>query len=573
MRKKYFFRFLILSVLILVPSLLSQAPYREAKLSLLSQSPYREAKLFAITRWDAGCGGSARSAWDDMGLAWYNEITRKGFYLWGHWWFGHGPNAYLKDGKYINGNIADSWFTDSDLVWWGNDKTFADEADACMICLHGSENSGRWQGSVRIDEAGSGNCRTWQGDMAFGDSDLEFLHLSSCHSLDDNQWFFEWASSFDGLHQVDGFHGWMWIGSSLIDDYDDFAEDAFSISIADAWLDNMYHADISGSDDQCPVAYAVGANSNDMWNRIGTERYNRVHSDPTTVRYVGCFYIANCDPANEDVCGDDAWSKRQVEKLKLSSDYRYLVEKALPKWDKRILDVPIRKINWVEKTSIPQIARAVKDEIKYKQEKWEMFEKAQDEKRIVKLDRTRGYIRFANQDRQFLFEKSSRQPVDPKKATQIAKETIKNLGLPIDELGQIRVDEVMAIGATHGAKEASDNFAKEQLVTIQRVLNDVPIFDSMARLAISNSGRVARILVRWPHFDLKKDLELKDHEHIIQEIIAEIVRLEEGKPISLTAKLAYISSEDDEQTKYYPGLIVTVKDEESGVIFTTNLAK
>ena len=160
-----------------------------------------EVKLFAITRWDAGCPDGQRDWWDDMGDAWYNELTS-------HW-------PYIQDGRFINGNMADSWFTDSDIVWWGNDHTYADEADVCMICLHGTDDPpswmngdiGRWNGLVRIDETGPGNCLSSQADMAFGDLDLEFLHLSSCHSLDDNQWFFEWASSFEGLHQVDGFHG------------------------------------------------------------------------------------------------------------------------------------------------------------------------------------------------------------------------------------------------------------------------------------------------------------------------------------------------------------------------------
>jgi len=567
MKKNNFLRIMLLSVLILI-------------IAVPVQAQYREAKLFAITTWNAGCGGATRSAWDDMGLAWYNEITSVGFNFGGWfgvdwWWFGHGPDAYTKDGTYINGNIADSWFTDSDIVWWGNDHNYVDEADACMICLHGGDPSGRWEGSVRVNEAGPGNCRTWQGDMAFGDLDLEFLHLSSCHSLDDNQWFFEWLSSFDGLHQVDGFHGWMWIGTSLINDYEDFADDAFDIDIASAWLDNMYHADISGSWDQCPVAYAVGNNCSNMWNRIGNERYNYVYSDPTTIGYVGCIYISGCDPGGEDVCGDDAWSGGQEPEQVLSSDYRDLVEKTLPEWDEQVLEVPTRKIDWVDQISIENIANAVKDKIPYEQTEKEMYEEArdQDQKRIIKLDRSRGYVRYVNQDKQFRYETSSKQPIDTKTAIEIAQETIENLGIPTDEFNFIKVDTVMGTGSTPEAKEPSEEFARELLITMQRGLNNIPVFDSMARLAISNEGEVARLLVLWPHFNLAEDLELKDHKHIIEEITAQIEKLEEGKPIALTMQLAYISTEDDEQTRYVPGIVVTVRDEESGVIFTINIAK
>jgi hypothetical protein len=132
---------------------------------------------------------------------------------------------------------------------------------------------------------------------------LKFLHLSSCNSLDDNQWSDRWWESFSGLHQVDGFHGFMWISTAYTTDYQDFASDAFTSTIANSWIDNLYRPDISGTDDQCPVAYAVGADSNDTWNRIGTERYNNIHSNPNTVGYWGAIWIQNCDPANEDTIG------------------------------------------------------------------------------------------------------------------------------------------------------------------------------------------------------------------------------------------------------------------------------
>lgn len=259
-----------------------------------------EAQLYAITVWDADCNGGTRNAWDDMGDAWYNDITWEGFWFWGH-----GSDAYSRDRRVVNGNIADSWFTDTAKAAFGNDVTYLDEGDAVMLCTHGSESNGRYAGTMRIDEPGSGNCKTWQGHMDLGDSDLEFLHLSSCQSLDDNQWAGEWHDSFKGLHQVNGFHGFMWISSSFTGDYSGFSNDAFHEPIADAWLDNLYRPNVSGSDDQCPVSYAVGANSADCWNRIGSEEYDDVLSDPTTVRYWGCIYISGCDPANEDVIGDD----------------------------------------------------------------------------------------------------------------------------------------------------------------------------------------------------------------------------------------------------------------------------
>ncbi len=257
----------------------------------------QEAKVYAITRWDGGCGGSTRDWWDNMADAWYDEITDNGWTFWGWCITGHCGKAYTRDGRQVNGNMVNSMFADQNVVTWGRDTNHLDEADAALIAWHGAETGNVYLGSMRVDEAGGGDCR-------IGNSDLEFLHLSSCQSMDDNQWADRWRA-FRGAHQVDGFHGLMWIGSGMVNDYEDFADDAFDTTIADAWLDNMYIANVSGSDDQCPVAYAVGANSADTWSRIGTERYDRVLSDPNTIGYWGAIFISGCNPAAETVINSD----------------------------------------------------------------------------------------------------------------------------------------------------------------------------------------------------------------------------------------------------------------------------
>jgi len=264
----------------------------------------QEAKVYSVTTWNAGCGGSTRDSWDDMADAWYDEITNSGFSIFGWCITGHCDDAYSRDGRLANGLIVNSKFADASEVAFGNDSAHLDEADAALVAWHGSESGNVYVGSMRVNEAGAGDCSLRRDEMELGDWDLEFLHISSCQSMDDNQWS-TWWQAFGRAHQVDGFHGLMWIGSGLVGDYEDFADDAFDTTIADAWLDNMYRPDISGSDDQCPVAYAVGANSADTWNRIGTERYNHVLSDPTSIGYWGVIFIGGCDPAAETVINSD----------------------------------------------------------------------------------------------------------------------------------------------------------------------------------------------------------------------------------------------------------------------------
>jgi hypothetical protein len=259
--------------------------------SRLALADHLEAKMYGVTVWDGGCGGSTRNSWDDMGQAWYDVMGDSSW--------------YFKKFKLANGNIINSKFADATKVSWGSDSSYLDDADAAILFWHGSENGDVYQGSMRVNESGDGNCTLREDEMDLGDSDLEFLVLSSCQSMDDNQWK-QWWKSFKGLHQLDGFHGLMWIGSGFVGDYEDFAEDAFDGPMSDAWLDNLYDTDIGDDNvDQCPVAYGVGNGSTDLWNRMDHERYDNIFSDPTTFTKWGATFIIGCDPAAETVVNSD----------------------------------------------------------------------------------------------------------------------------------------------------------------------------------------------------------------------------------------------------------------------------
>jgi hypothetical protein len=263
-------------------------------IALLSGSPAQagEAKMRSITTWDAGCTASTRGSWDNMADAWYDELTY--FWIIPGW-------AWTRSGRQVNGSIVDSDYTDCGNLTWGDDCNVTDNADALLATMHGYDNGSdhRWYGKVRVNESGDGNCNAYQGHIELGDVDLEFLVLSSCLSMDYEDWWPEWSSSFNGLHQIDGFHGLMWIYDWLPDYYGDFAFDAFFMGMGDAFLDNLYIPNISDNYDQCPVARNVGTNSDDSLNRMNLERYSVVFSDPPgigTSRNHRARYIVQCDP-------------------------------------------------------------------------------------------------------------------------------------------------------------------------------------------------------------------------------------------------------------------------------------
>lgn len=266
-----------------------------------TEADHLEAKMLGVTDWTTECPANDLSYWDDMVSFWYNEIDDHGW--------------YHRDGSTVDGDLDRSKLCDPDQQTPCSDHVFSDDADAVMVFMHGFDAGDTWGGALRRNGGPNVNdCdvnfpnASDNGDVFMGDIDAEFLHLSSCNSLDADNLANSWRafrdpvdSEINGrrLHQVTGFHGFMWIGGCCDDQYEDFADDAHSVSIKDAWMDTMYVTGINGSSTQCPVAYAVGSNATDCFNRIDHERYNNVFSDPASIGYYCYYYYPGCDPEGE----------------------------------------------------------------------------------------------------------------------------------------------------------------------------------------------------------------------------------------------------------------------------------
>ena len=258
----------------------------------------RGALVRVVSKWNDDCSASNRTAWDNMCDAWYDDITDDRSTP-----QGHGTRAWWGDGFYKNGNISDDDFVDPRQQSWGNDDLSdrADEPDALLVGLHGGELSSfgnDWFGAVRSDNScGSGcDCTARQPDMILGDMDLEFLHLSSCFSMDwvDRD---EWETTFDGLHQVNGFAGIMWISTTYNGRYSGFSDDAFDISIAESWVDNQYSDGFwTGGHDHCPVTRVAGNSSSEIDDRLWREEYDWTYSEPNSPSHFGTMWIGGCDP-------------------------------------------------------------------------------------------------------------------------------------------------------------------------------------------------------------------------------------------------------------------------------------
>ena len=99
---------------------------------------------------------------------------------------------------------------------------------------------------------------------------------------------------------MDGFHGFMWIGSGLISNYSRLRRRRLRrVRSRTPGSTTTTCRTSPARDDQCPVAYAVGANEADATNRLFNERYDNVFSDPSSIGWWHVTYILGCDPANE----------------------------------------------------------------------------------------------------------------------------------------------------------------------------------------------------------------------------------------------------------------------------------
>jgi len=483
------------------------------------------ALLKAINYWNSSCSGGNRPSWAYMVDGWYDDITNS----W-PWPWGHSSRAWWKDGYYVDGSIVDSQFVDPSIQSWGRDyldDTGIDEPDAIIVALHGGISSGRWYGLVRVDEPGSGNCNAWQGHIEL-DYDLEFLHLSSCNSMNRPTWWSPgWSSSFKRVRQIDGFHGWMWIWSPYRARYEDFSDDAFNYAIALSWLDNLYINNVSGSDDQCPCARGVGATSSDLWNRMFTEQYDWVANSDPTPNVHGVIYIKNCDPsgeaplpgkAGEAASGSPAPTSEDFKRDWTREDYYKLVNETMPEIPTDILAAGTG-LPWLDRVEVQTILGAAGDPEppdKIIQEGHMTVAFNQAETRFIKMDMHRGRLRYLNNERAFNYESYPHEAIDPARAIQLAELSLSSLGIPSDEWGEASVATVGAESLNSDGK--AEAFEVEQLVSLPRFVNKYPVFESGAQVAVSNKEEASRIMVRdWPQFKLlfNGDLNLMTRDEMV----------------------------------------------------------
>ena len=256
-------------------------------------------------------------------------------------------------------------------------------------------------------------------------------------------------------------------------------------------------------------------------------------------------------------------------------EYVTLTNSTLPQYTGGMLSVS-EGPNWIQGVTLARLASSVSETmpdsvatqgavtIGYGGPKW------------MKVDYSEGFIRYTNRDR--CFQTSSPCTAIPAGSAQSALyNTLGVLGVPSGEAGDIGVDLVAERSMDDGGNRQESVCEVERLVTQERrVGGSYPVFDSMARMAVSNLYQRARLLIRWPQFRLENGLLMRTRTEVVNEIAQKILTAQKdesglGTPIDLRIRIGFVESGGG----YVPAARVSFTDSwsrEAGLIFDVPLA-
>lgn len=255
-------------------------------------------------------------------------------------------------------------------------------------------------------------------------------------------------------------------------------------------------------------------------------------------------------------------------------DYFDLVNTTLPQYTGGMLSVPDGP-NWIQSVTLARLAASVSETVPDSAATQGAVTIGYGGPKWMKVDYSDGFIRYTNRDR--CFQTSSPCTSIPAGSAQSALyNTLGILGVPSGEAGDIGV-ELVAERSMDDGNQQELVCEVERLVTQERkVGGSYPVFDSMARMAVSNLYQRARLLIRWPQFRIEEGLVMRTRTGVIGEIAQKILAAQQdesglGTPIDLRIRVGFIESGG----RYIPAARVSFTDSwyrEAGLIFDVPLA-
>lgn len=549
----------------------------------------RDALSFVVTEWNGTCGGTTQEAWEGLVNSWYLEITNQA---------NHGSDAYGEGDQWLNGGIGNSQFADKSVVGsWGDDENYLEKGAAAMVAWHGEIDLdtpevyvGRMResdvakcASDQLSDQLKDDCCLRSEEMSLGNHGLEFLHLSSCRSMDSAQWS-AWSGAYNGAHQIDGFHGLVYLEPVQASDYKNFASDAFYMPIADAWIDAMYRQQWSGTtdpSDQCPVAHTVGMDAAAALTRITSERYDTALDPPDSADYWQVVYPAPCaneaGPRLEEqaTSGLAPWTLAASPALSTAaarvqiSNGSHAVRRqvaellaSLPPWDQ---DLPQWKDgdDWSSELTLDEVYASVSDAV-LQRPPLPAGAVRRSEDPVVHLQSRLGQLRYISLARAWKYTSDrGSTPIPKPDALDKVEEAVRQLGLPRDEFGAWAASTQVAAGAPADVRIPQDFTEMYRLVTLSRRFRGVVVEGSLVRAAVSNRDQIQRLRVRWPRFRLPDGLQFRDQASIEEQAVQEILGHGPEEGVEIRARQAFVpqthGSSEDRELLYMPAVVFSLQ--------------
>jgi len=229
----------------------------------------------------------------------------------------------------------------------------------------------------------------------------------------------------------------------------------------------------------------------------------------------------------------------QVDRSQSIEDYVQLIEQVLPNFGPDMLIPSGVRPSLFDEISPERVAGAFSDlpPEQVVQGGGEVLAISGDDRRVVKIDRVEGRLRWINKDRRPQLPGIG-QPVEPGMASDLALQTAELLGIPTNETMPLE-PRVVWMGIDGTGDDAGEALPAQTMVDLMRQVNGYPVFESLFRLTINNEGLPARALLRWPRIQVPEGLELRPRPVVVEQIALEMFEMTQGAEIDATIKLAY----------------------------------
>jgi hypothetical protein len=237
-----------------------------------------------------------------------------------------------------------------------------------------------------------------------------------------------------------------------------------------------------------------------------------------------------------------------------------MVERALPAWSQDVLQVPADGNHWAEEISFEKILGALGDKDPLPDGLPEGAQQVREAERSIRLDPAQGKFRYVSRKRAWSFDRDFQKPAfDAARAPQQVLSVARQLGAPLPQFSDLRVETQMGAGAPAGAARARDSFEMYRLVLLSRQVGELTVFGSFMRAALSHDGLVERIQVSWPSFSLAGGLRLRERSAVVNDAVQQILDRDPGRDTRVSARLVYTPGEDERKVlRYLPAVQIAV---------------